>query len=223
MKTTTRIDPAGTVIQNIPPMEGSETISADVHHFHYGIMLNQHTPTTGVYGGNQLDWECMPYEYIDLDVETWTQESAEEHGEDTDAYDQAVEFMESGETLLYGSWEKVDGQYQANKDADDPEDFAAIYNANENTLQVIWSKVIGFGKLASPCYPGQVSANPDDPDTAQEDYIQAYFALPSDCLYTEAKYQESLRMIAYYKQKMADQEAIDKADDEIAAKGLSEV
>lgn len=179
-------------------------------HMHWGVLLDQNEPTTGVYGGNQLDWDGMPYDWIDLDCERWTEEAAQEFGEDTAEYYQACDYMESGETLLYGSWMKdVDGQYMPDKNSDDDEDFAAIYNANVNTLQVVWSRTVRYGVLASPCYPGQVSADETDPETAQGQHDQAYYALPDGCIYTEAQRQQDYVFVQFIKreQELAKEDA----------------
>ena len=35
--------------------------------FHYGVFIPDNEPTTGVYNGNQLNWECVDYDFICLD------------------------------------------------------------------------------------------------------------------------------------------------------------
>ena len=174
---------------------------------HWGITLDQAEPTTGVYNGNDLDWEYMPYDWIDLDYETAVDDIMERDDLDDEEKDDAIDELsngfDSGDTHLYGSWKKVDGQYEADKDTDDPEDFTAIYNANYNTLQVVWSRVIRYGVLASPCYPGQVSADDSDTKTVDNTHVQAYYALPDGCIYTDAKHQRDRAMIL---KRMEDQD-----------------
>lgn len=196
-----------TQLNAIPNAAG--LIDGDGHavHMHYGVLLHQETPTTGVYGGNQLDWEFMPYDWIDLDYEVWVNDIMDDPDLTSDEKDDQIEEGSdwSGDAHLYGSWKKVDGKYEADRETDDPEDFAAIYNANYNTLQVVWSKVVKRGTLASPCYPGQVSAEEDDGDDGQ----QSYYALPGSCIYTEAKHKANVEMMERMKKRQEAQKAID--------------
>lgn len=112
------------------------------------------TPTTGVYSGSDLAWENMPDDGIDLDYE-----EALAEGADPDE----LEYWDGGSTVLHGDWKLcADGQYEP--DSENPNaEFALIYNANENTAQVVWSRTVRYGQPASPCYPGQVDARTDDP------------------------------------------------------------
>ena len=168
---------------------------------HWGVTLDQAEPTTGVYNGNDLSWEYMPNDWIDLDYETAVDDIMERDDLDEDEKEQEIEDLsncfDSGDTFLFGSWtQDPDGNYESDRTSEDPQDFAAIFNANYNTLQVVWSRVIRYGRLASPCYPGQVSAEPED-DTATPDDIhcQAYYALPDGCIYTKADYQADIEAI----------------------------
>lgn len=185
-----------TQLNAIPNAAGLIDNEGNAVHIHWGVLLHQETPTTGVYGGNDLDWEYMPCDWIDLHYEEAAEAITSDPITTSEQKDEAIEELcnsdWSGDTHLYGSWKKVDGQYEADRETDDPDDFAAIYNANHNTLQVVWSKVIKRGALASPCYPGQVSANEDDGDDGQ----QAYYALPDSCIYTEAKAEASRKAVA---------------------------
>jgi len=91
--------------------------------------------------------------------------------------------MVDGETTewLLGSWYKdAEGKWDVDKENGD---FAAFYDSNDNILQVVWSKYIRYGRLASPCYPGQVDARTDDPLSARGVCVQAYYAMPDDLLY----------------------------------------
>jgi len=141
------------------------------------------TPTTGVYSGGDIPMELLADEYIDLDYE-----DALAEGADTDE----LEYWEGGSTLLYGDWrEGEDGLLEA----DTSGEYALIYNVNENTAQVVWSRWVRYGKPASLCYPGQVDAEPDDPAEpegepglvqpwdqmrATERRYVPYFALPEE-------------------------------------------
>ena len=163
--------------------------------YHWGVLLYQDKPTTGVYGGNELDWDGMPYDWIDLDYESCVNDIMNDEGIDEEDKDEAIEnlsnYFESGDTLLYGSWIKDEnGQYIPDKSSTDDGDFAAILNVNVNTLQVVWSRTIRYGQLASPCYPGQVSTSEDDTTAPDDTHVQAYYALPEGCIYTEAQHQQ---------------------------------
>ena len=116
-------------------------------------MNDELTPTTGVYSGNDLAWEFLSNDWIDLEYEEALESADPEE----------LEYWEGGGTLLYGDWVRdEDGLYEP--DNENPEAaFAMIYNQNENTAQVVWSRTVRYGRPASPCYPGQVDAQPDDP------------------------------------------------------------
>lgn len=140
-------------------------------------------PTTGVYGGNQVNWEYMPQDDIDLFCEEAVAE-LEADGLDEDEIAAELKYWEGGDERLLGAWARDDdGKWKPVTDSESPDDdFAAIYDSNENTLQVVWSRYVRFGRWASPCYPGQVSAHNDDP--AQPDAVRhvPYYALPPECL-----------------------------------------
>lgn len=129
-------------------------------HNHWGIMLDTEKPTTTVYSGNAINWEYMP-EPIFLDAP-----------EDEDA--------ELDTTCqLYGDWAQGDdGLWGA--DHDGAMGFAAIYDSNDNYLQVVWSRRTARGRMCSPCFPGQVDA-----DTISEDGKQTCYVLPKELLYAQ--------------------------------------
>ena len=96
---------------------------------------------TGVINGNSLSgefWDLETYEGIDPN---------EPEGDvEPDCY--------TPSTILVGAWEKdEDGKWDAAIYAD--HDFAAIYNVNEHTVQVVWSKDARWCHKCSPCYLGQ--------------------------------------------------------------------
>lgn len=130
-------------------------------------------PTTGVYSGNDIAWENMNDDFIDLDYENAFNELVAS-GIDAEEVGESLEYFESN-TQLYGDWLKdEDGLY-----IPDPEgEYAMIYNANENTAQVVYSKTVKYGIAASLCYPGQVDAAVEDPSTPNEVCWIAYYALP---------------------------------------------
>ena len=195
-----------TQLNAIPNAAGLIDTDGNAVHMHWGVLLHQQTPTTGVYNGNDLDWEYMPYDWIDLDYEEAAADIINDPVLDEDQKENLLDDLGnsgwSGDTHLYGSWKMVDGKYEADKDTDDPEDFAAIFNANYNTLQVVWSKVIRFGRLASPCYPGQVSTEEGDTQSVDDVHEQAYYALPDCCIYTEAKHKASIEAIERMKTRL---------------------
>jgi len=151
-------------------------------------MTDEITPTTGVYSGCDLPWEWLDDDAIDLAYEeAYTDRKAEliadvlnnlmpDETPPTDdeiealiADDLAAEFeyWEGSDRLLYGDWIKTNERGEPDDDgkyAPDPDgEFAAIYNTNECTLQVVFSRHIRYGKPAFLCYPGQVDAAQDDP------------------------------------------------------------
>ena len=122
---------------------------------HYGVFLALDEITTGVYNGNQINWDCMDYDFICLDCESAIQEFKDMNPDYTDSeLDQEYDSLYcDGHTHLYGSWVLDD---KDNYMPDESGDYSIIYNSNYNTLQVIWSETIITGGLCSPCYPGQV-------------------------------------------------------------------
>jgi len=129
-------------------------------------MTDEITPTTGVYSGGDLPWEWIDGEFIDLAYEAAVDELKASGMSDEDI-DAELEYFDSGDEQLYGDWIKVNaaGEPDDNgKYAPDPDgEFAAIYNTNECTLQVVFSRHIRYGKPAFLCYPDQVDAAQDDP------------------------------------------------------------
>jgi hypothetical protein len=137
-------------------------------------------PITGVHGANDVEWFDDFDQGIDL---AW--EEASENGlkflktpegkkmlkkhdykpgdepewNDTDFWDEVSEkyhidvpneMWEGGDTLG-GNWKKVNGLYEPDKSGE----YSAIFNRDQNTIQVIWSKHLIRCSSCSPCYPGQ--------------------------------------------------------------------
>jgi hypothetical protein len=136
-------------------------------------------PTTGVYSGNDIAWENVDdASSIDLDYESAVAE-LRESGADQDEIADAIDCYEGGNTLLYGDWIKdEEGSYLPDLTGE----YAMIFNVNEHTAQVVFSKTVKYGRLASPCYPGQVDAQVEDPSTPKGRCYIAYYALPVDAL-----------------------------------------
>ena len=142
---------------------------------HYGVYVNPDEPTTGVYNGNQVNWEYLDYDFICLDCESFIQEYKDMNPDYTEDDLQFIfdDMYCEGHTHLYGSWVLVDGKYEPDKNGE----YAFIYNSNYNTIQVVWSKHTIKGSLCSPCYPGQV-------DAGSSGDFKAY-GLPEDMIYTD--------------------------------------
>ncbi len=135
--------------------------------------------TTGVLGGNGVGW-LWQEEFIDLNYETAMDERRAELEAEEIEEEEIDEILEKefedfqGETHLYGGWKKVDGLWEPDEEAD----YAAIYNNNDNVIQVVWSKFYMETHYCSPCYPAQ-----GDLDTPG-DYYNAY-CLPADLMNEE--------------------------------------
>lgn len=148
-------------------------------------------PTTGWYYGTIIDWDGMPYDSL-CDC------CAVPADDDNDDYERECYCT----TLYYGDWYVTDdGKLDVDEDGGDG--FAAIYDSNDNTMAVVWSKTLRVGSVGSPCIPGQASANDDDPIyTGNDDNLlqclpgvmaagqfagpsaqTVYYGLPDDCIY----------------------------------------
>jgi hypothetical protein len=129
---------------------------------HYGKWVNSEEPITGVLNGNQIAWEWMDdgtcldceevinkhYRHTDFD------EYCEKCPYCVEADDFCLDWLLcEGHDHIYGDWilDTKTEQYSP----DEKGEFAAIYNGNYNTLQVVWSKFTTRAALCSPCYPGQ--------------------------------------------------------------------
>lgn len=139
---------------------------------HYGKLVDSNKPVTGVYSGNCIAWEYIDDE-IDLSFESHLE--SDEHDEDECSI---CEYWEAGDTRLIGDWIKDnDGLYAPDKTGE----FSAIFDANQNVIQVVWSSVIKRSNLlCSPCYVGQIDARQDDTSESGE---YQYFAIPDELIY----------------------------------------
>lgn len=108
---------------------------------------------TGVMYANYPIW-LWDMDYIDLMFEEAIQELKDQGRTEDEIYDELEYFESSGGRQLYGAWiQTEDGMFDIDKNS--KRDFAAIYNSNENTIQVVWSKYYKLCNWASPCYPHQ--------------------------------------------------------------------
>jgi len=151
------------------------------------------TPMTGVYSGNDIDWNWFDGEHIiDLDYESAALDMFAERGIDRDSEEaqEVYDEMESfdGTTYLYGDWEfdKKEKGYGPQETTED-NNLCGIYDSNMNIMQVVFSKHTRYGRLASPCYPNQVDARVDDPDEPDDLRPYEYYALPKDALFIPEK------------------------------------
>ena len=143
---------------------------------HYGVYVNPDEPTTGVYNGNQVNWEYLDYDFICLDCANAIHEFEQMNPDFTDSDWQCFvdDLYCEGHTHLYGEWiQDENGAYMPDKNGE----YAFIYDSNYNTIQVVWSKHTIKGSLCSPCYPGQVDVG------SSGDFIA--YALPPDCVYQD--------------------------------------
>lgn len=179
-------------------------------------------PTTGVYSGGDLPWEWIDTgNYIDLAYEEARTEAEEEIRNDVrcagdwpplapEEVEYAVEqeleerfsFWEGCGEQLYGDWIKVNaaGEPDENgKYAPDPDgEFALIYDSNYNVGQLVYSKWVRYGQPASPCYPGQVDARPDDPDQPEGGEVNS--AAPVEQIFCTAPRTKSVPYYAFPKE-----------------------
>ena len=116
-------------------------------------------PTTGVYSSGQIPWEWVDGEFIDLAYEAAVDE-LEAAGYSPEDIDAGLEYWEGGTDHLYGDWlQDEDGLWYPDPNGE----FAMLYDSNDNYGQLVYSKWVRYGRPASPCFPGQVDARPDDP------------------------------------------------------------
>jgi hypothetical protein len=123
------------------------------------IMENNQKPSnikTGVLNGHSVEF-FRDENYIDLDYERALQEYIKENENSEEGFEEDFEYDSSGSTQLYGKWLKdEEGKYYP----DPSGEYAAIYDSNDNIIQVVHSKYCMFVSLCSPCYPDQ--GNLDD-------------------------------------------------------------
>ena len=95
------------------------------------------------------------------------------------------------ETFLYGSWKKNDdGKYGP----DETGEYAAIYDINDNHIQVVWSKFALKCYQCSPCYPNQ-RVFQGDLDAAGENWT---YCLPAEWMNDEWREEFEKHMVERY-------------------------
>ncbi len=159
-------------------------------------------PTTGWYNGNDADWDGMgDPEYPNYG--RYCSECGNElhklfQGKCTSCrceIDWEDEEIAPDEKQYYGSWKRKGRFWSPDRSGD----FAAIFDSNDNGIAVVWSKFVRYGHQGSPCIPGQVHAEPDDPSESPSGvaimemtpgevapygrpFVSPYYALPDYCL-----------------------------------------
>ena len=112
--------------------------------------INKEFVLTGVHNGDDIEhWDDL-YDGIDLDYES--------HLEECESYLETGECdcdLKTGTTLIGGWIKGIDGLYGP----DVLSEYSAIYNPNENTIQVVHSKFLIRCAYCSPCYPNQVDVD----------------------------------------------------------------
>ena len=129
---------------------------------HWGKWITSDVPVTGVISPYSL--ECVyneneihpEYDLLQTDPDYHDPEcdivtGADLEGTDLECTCSAGEYFEPTYSLI-GDW--VIGEGDLYSPAPDGE-YSAIFNYNENTIQVIASTTIARRALCSPCYPGQ--------------------------------------------------------------------
>ena len=114
-------------------------------------MKNEESPTitTGVYNANDVEW-MWDDPSIDLDWEEHLKECKNEEHDDCGP-------QEPGDQL-FGEWTKdKEDKYVPDMTGE----YAAIFNSDHNTIQVLWSRYTIRCHHCSPCYPGQGDVDHD--------------------------------------------------------------
>ena len=127
---------------------------------------------TGVIGGNLVNgsfWDVIT-DCINLSFDQYLNGLGIDKNDEN--YDEKVQranddYMESGDTLLYGYIRDEKDEYII----DETKDFSCIINSDVNTIQVTRSNYYGNCYHCSPCYPNQG-------DLATEGYEKAYHLPP---------------------------------------------
>ena len=157
---------------------------------------------TGVHSGHDIEWFEDVYDGVDLAFEEWEDRANEflktkdgkallkKHGYDSGDFPDGDNYTFWGEaydvsggevwvapedmgTTLFGSWKKnKEGEYEPDKSGE----YSAIFNPEQNTVQVVWSRFLIMSGRCSPCYPNQ--ADVDNPPRPREafsvpDYMEA--------------------------------------------------
>lgn len=132
----------------------------------YGKWMNTEKPVTGV---TTLNSNSVPewfdeefYNAIDLNFIEFERDllnQLEQGLIDADTFEYERDCYESDSTTyLLGDWLLDDD----NKYYPDPDgDYSAIYDNNDNTLQIVQSKTTRRCNHCSPCFPGQADLDSD--------------------------------------------------------------
>ena len=136
-------------------------------------------PTTGVYSTGEIPWGWVDGEFIDLAYEAAVDELRACGMSDEDAYAE-LEYWEGGTDQLYGDWlQDENGLWYPDPDGE----FALLYDCNDGYGQLVHSKWVRYGRPASPCFPGQVDAQEDDP---LEPDGEPQYSVPMDQIFCQA-------------------------------------
>lgn len=136
-------------------------------------MIKQSKYLTGVISGNSVNsifWDTVTGDYINHNYDVYMNNNCTLVGICEDSpewYKISEEYVECGDTWLYGYIKKPNGDYVE----DTTKEFSCIINNNENTIQVTQSEFFGECYHCSPCYPNQ-----GDLDTPG--YLLAYHLPP---------------------------------------------
>lgn len=110
-----------------------------------------------------------------------------EYDPDPDCHDNC--YCDNGDdTILFGGWKKDNENLWGPKEPTKKSDFSAIYNQNENIIQVVKSSWVMDCHHCSPCYPGQ-----GDIDTPGDSCLA--YVLPPDFLSDDFLEENKKRMV----------------------------
>lgn len=132
-------------------------MTIDINKYKAAVATQEPFVVTGVMNGNDIEWEWVGNEYTCIDCDEWESAWLKDNPDATP--DEADEYFYhnwscENHTHLYGDWKKDDdGLWDVDKNGSDG--YAFIYDSNNNTVQVAWSKLVKWTWPCSPCYPGQ--------------------------------------------------------------------
>jgi len=132
----------------------------------YGTYIDTEKPVTGV---TNLNSDQIPewfneefYNAIDLNFEEYENELLDLHIRGLISHEEFESMLENYQsditTYLLGDWIKnTSGQYEPDPDGE----YSAIYDNNDNTLQIVLSKTTKRCNHCSPCFLGQADLDSD--------------------------------------------------------------
>lgn len=131
----------------------------------YGKWMDTEKPVTGVTNGNNApDWFNDEFYYaIDLGFVEFENELLDLHNRGLITHDEFESELENYEsngmtTYLLGDWlQDKNLQYYPDPDGE----YSAIYDSNDNIIQVVLSKTTKRCNHCSPCFPGQGDLDSD--------------------------------------------------------------